>query len=285
MSIVFSQIITKPLAVLNDGIKRMAQGNLSTRVKASGIDEMGRLAETFNLMSEKLENVDSSRNEFVSNASHELKTPLATMKIMLESMLYQEDMPLELRQEFLTDIVKELDRLNGIVSDLLTLVRSDSNDNNYNITAEHFLLRELIMETVHLLKPLSLEKQQDVILKMQADCPVYADRSKIQQAVYNLVNNAIKYTQDGGQIYVTCKLEGKTAVVEVADNGPGIPQKDLPHIFERFYRVDRARSRATGGNGLGLSIVQQVMLLHGGSVAVFSEEGKGTKFRVELPTI
>lgn len=145
-TLVFSRIITNPIAALTEGIKRMGRGDLSGRVEVHGIDEMARLAETFNQMSEKLEHLDASRNEFVSNASHELKTPLATMKILLESMLYQDDMPAELRKEFLGDINKELDRLSQIVTDLLTLVQSDTHE--YKLSRKNVLLRDLVDETL-----------------------------------------------------------------------------------------------------------------------------------------
>ena len=281
VSLVFSQVITKPIAALTEGIKRMARGDLSSRVKVSGKDEISRLGATFNQMSEKLENLDVSRNEFVSNASHELKTPLATMKIMLESMLYQEDMPAELRTEFLTDINKELDRLSNIVTDLLTLVQIDARE--YQPMRSSTTLRELVEETVHRLEPLAREKEQNLKLTIQAAAPINVDKTKIQQVIYNLIDNAIKYTPIGGKIVVLVKQEGKNAVLEVSDNGSGIPKKDQAHIFDRFYRVDRARSRATGGNGLGLSIVHQAVMLHDGAVTVHSEEGKGSTFRVELP--
>lgn len=281
VSLVFSRIITKPVAALTEGIKRMGRGDLSGRVKVTSLDEMGRLAATFNQMSEKLEHLDQSRNEFVTNASHELKTPLATMKIMLESMMYQEDMDPALRAEFMGDINRELDRLSGIVTDLLTLVQTDSN--SYRIARSNIRFKELVADTLRRLEPMAKEKGQTIELRAQADCPLFADPIKLQQVVYNLVDNAIKYSPKVGKIRVTVKQEGKTAVLEVMDNGPGIPQKDQAHIFDRFYRVDRARSRDTGGNGLGLSIVHQAVLMHGGSVSVKSEEGKGSTFRVELP--
>lgn len=281
LSLFFSSIITKPIAALIEGIKRMARGDLSGRVKVSGIDEMARLAETFNQMSEKLENLDNTRNEFVSNASHELKTPLATMKIMLESMMYQEDMDPALRLEFMTDINKELERLGQIVTDLLILVQSDAHD--YQIVKKSLILKEVAEDTVRRLRPMAQEKEQTIVFKALSECAMQGNTLKLQQAIYNLVDNAIKYSAKGDSVLVTLKQEGKTAVLEVADSGPGIPKKDQSHIFDRFYRVDRARSRATGGNGLGLSIVHQAVILHEGRVSVLSEEGKGTTFRIELP--
>lgn len=280
-SLVFTRVITKPIGALTEGIKRMSAGDFSSRVKASGVDEISRLGETFNQMSERLENLDTSRNEFISNASHELKTPLATMKILLESMLYQEDMAPALRAEFLTDINKELDRLSNIVTDLLTLVQADAHE--YKPVRKQVMLRELVEEVLRSLRPLSQEKGQTITLQAQTGALLFADPVKVRQIIYNLVDNAIKYTPKGGKVRVTVRQEGKRAVLEVADNGPGIPHKDQPHIFERFYRVDRARSRATGGNGLGLSIVRQAVMMHGGTISVQSEEGQGAIFRVDLP--
>ena len=281
LSIFFSSIITKPIGALTEGIRQMAKGDLSGRVKESGRDEMARLAQTFNQMSEKLENLDNARNEFVSNASHELKTPLATMKIMLESMIYQENMDATLQKEFMMDIDKELERLGLIVSDLLTLVRIDSSD--YQLRRTNLILRDIVEDTVRRVAPLAEAKNQILTFQAYADCPLLGDMTKLQQATYNLVENAIKYSPERGKIEVTLRHEGRMAVLEVKDSGPGIPKKDQPFIFDRFYRVDRARSRATGGNGLGLSIVQQAVQLHEGDVSVMSEEGKGATFRVELP--
>jgi len=281
MSLVFSRVITKPVARLTEGIKRMGRGDLSSRVEVKGVDEISRMAETFNQMSEKLENLDTSRNEFVSNASHELKTPLTSIKIMLESIIYQQDMDPALRMEFMTDMNSELDRLSSIVTDLLTLVQSDAN--HYKLRRQNILLLELVKDTVHRLHPLAEEKGQTIELSSSSDVPLFADPTKLQQVMYNLVENAVKYSPKGGNIRVALSQDAKMAVIEVSDSGPGIPKKDQPHIFDRFYRVDKARARATGGNGLGLSIVHQAVMMHGGHVSVHSEEGSGATFRVELP--
>lgn len=133
------------------------------------------------------------------------------------------------------------------------------------------------------LEPLAQEREQRLEFSAESECPLFADPVKIEQAIYNLVENALKYSPAGGQVQVRLWQEGKTAVLEVTDCGPGIPKKDQPHIFDRFYRVDKARSRATGGNGLGLSIVHQAVVMHEGSVSVRSEEGHGSTFRMELP--
>ena len=280
-SLVFSQIITKPISALTKGIQTMARGDFSTRVKVRGSGEMRRLARTFNSMSEKIESLDQARNQFVSNASHELKTPLATMKILIESLIYQPEMETGLRTEFLSDINREIDRLSSIVTDLLTLVRMDVKD--VKLSRENMSLAELVKDTEHLLKPMAEKRHQTLVLSLQDECDMYADRTKLQQVVYNLMENAFKYTQDGGKVTVTLQKSGRDAVLKVKDNGPGIAAEHLPHIFDRFYRVDKARSREAGGTGLGLAIVHQLVMLHGGEIHVESEVGKGTTFTVELP--
>jgi two-component system, OmpR family, sensor kinase len=280
-SLIFSQIITKPITALTKGIQTMARGDFSTRVKVRGSGEMRRLARTFNSMSEKIESLDQARNQFVSNASHELKTPLATMKILIESLIYQPEMETGLRTEFLSDINREIDRLSSIVTDLLTLVRMDVKD--VKLSRENMSLAELVKDTEHLLKPMAEKRHQTLVLSLQDECDMYADRTKLQQVVYNLMENAFKYTQEGGQITVTLQKSGRDAVLKVKDNGPGIAAEHLPHIFDRFYRVDKARSREAGGTGLGLAIVHQLVMLHGGEIHVESEVGKGTTFTVELP--
>ena len=278
---VFSRVITRPIAGLNRGIQKMSKGDFSARVKVRGSGEMKQLAKAFNSMSEKLETLDQSRNQFVSNASHELKTPLATMKIMIESLIYQPDMDKNLRTEFMTDINNEIDRLSAIVSDLLTLVQMDSQ--NVKLTRENLSIAQLIKDNAHRLTPIANQKGQKIVLQLQDPCDIYADKSKLNQVIYNLMENAVKYTQASGVIRVSLQRQGRNAIFKVSDNGPGIPKENLPHIFDRFYRVDKARSREKGGTGLGLSIVHQLVLLHGGAINVESEEGRGATFIVELP--
>lgn len=281
LSFLVSRWITRPIGALTAGIEQMAKGDFSSRVRVQGHSEMAQLAETFNLMSEKLENLDNSRNQFVSNASHELKTPLATMKILLESVIYQDDMDPELRKEFLQDINKEIDRLNLVIGDLLTLVHIDSH--KMKLRREMMPLGESVREVIRRLAPMAAQRRQEIEVGIHDECEMFADPLKLQQVIYNIVENGIKYTPDGGKIRVTLVRDGRDAILKIADNGVGIPREDLTHIFERFYRVDKARSRDTGGTGLGLSIVQQIIRLHGGNIDVQSEPGKGTTFTIELP--
>ena len=281
IALVISRVITKPIVTLTRGIQRMGRGDLSVRVPVRGSGELRRLSETFNVMSEKLEMLDKSRNQFVSNASHELKTPLSTMKILLENIIYQPEMDAELRMEFLSDVNREINRLNLIISDLLTLVSMDSK--NMRLNRETFRFADVVTDVAHRLSIVADQRKQEIRLQIADSCEMYADMAKLTQVVYNIMDNAIKYTPEGGQIRVRLIRAGRDAILRISDNGPGIPKEDQPHIFDRFYRVDKARSRDTGGTGLGLSIVNQLVLMHGGSVSVQSEEGHGSTFTVELP--
>jgi len=281
MAGVISQIVTRPVAELSAGIERMSEGDYSRRVHVPGRGEMAQLAAAFNQMSQQVHNLDEARNQFVSNASHELKTPLATMKILLESMIYQDDMPAQLRQEFLTDINKEIDRLSSVVGDLLTLVHIDSH--KLRLRREMMVFADTVRETIKRLQPLAHKRGQEIVVDISDPCEMFADPGKLAQVCYNIIENGIKYTPDGGRITVILRRMGRDAVLEISDTGVGIPAEDVEHVFDRFYRVDKARSRDTGGTGLGLSIVQQIIRLHAGSVTVQSEQGKGTTFTVQLP--
>ena len=281
IALILSRVITKPIDLLTRGIQRMGRGDLSVRVPVKGGGELKKLAETFNTMSEKLERLDKSRNQFVSNASHELKTPLSTMKILLENIIYQPDMDNNLRTEFLTDVNLEIDRLNLIISDLLTLVSMDTKA--MRLRLETFKLSDAVQEVVQRLSVVAGQKHQEIKVQLSDGCEMHADRAKLTQVVYNILDNAIKYTPQGGLIRVRLIRSGRNAILTIADNGPGIPKEDQAHIFDRFYRVDKARSRDTGGTGLGLSIVHQFVLMHGGNVSVESKEGAGTTFTIELP--
>lgn len=277
----FSSVLTRPITEMTKVILRMSKGDLGARVEERGSGEIKQLAIAFNSMSNQLEALNQTRNQFVSNASHELKTPLATMKIMIESLIYQPDMDQELRTEFLTDVNSEINRLSSIVSDLLTLVKVDSRSSDLH--KEKLSLAEVVKDAQHRLQPIMSQREQEIVLQLQDSCDLLADKSMMQQIVYNLMENAVKYTPQKGKITVSLQRSGRDAVLTVTDDGPGIPKESLPHVFERFYRVDKARGRESGGTGLGLSIVQQYVNLHEGKVRVQSEEGKGAAFIVELP--
>lgn len=280
-ALALSGMLTRPVKALTQTIRRMGRGDLSARVNVRASGELRELAESYNAMAEQIEHLDKSRSQFVSNASHELKTPLATMKLLLENMLYQPDMPQELRTEFMQDINHEIDRLSGIITDLLTLTQMDSHSSPLRVTRVN--LSALTEETVHTLQIAAEKKQQTLTADIAPDVLLDGDQGKLTQIFYNLMDNAIKYTPEGGHIAVTLTQSGANAIFSVADDGIGIPEEDQKHIFERFYRVDKARSRATGGTGLGLSIVRQLAAMHGGTVSVSSQPEQGAVFTVTLP--
>jgi len=281
IGVIFSGYITRPINELKSVALSISRGNLHQRIKVSGRNEMAALADTFNTMSEKLENMDRKRSEFVSNASHELKTPLSSMKILIESLLYQDGVDEKIYKEFLGDINNEIDRLTDVISGLLTLAKTDSETEALKI--EKILLSELVNKTVNALKPIAHEKDVKLAYTVNNDLEISCDAVKVMQAVMNLIDNAIKYTEKGGHVWVTLQKSGANAAIIVKDDGSGIPQSELQHLFDRFYRVDKARARGTGGSGLGLYISRTIALLHGGSIDVQSEEGVGSVFTLYLP--
>lgn len=281
VSIILSGYITRPINDLKAVALSISRGNLHQRISVSGKNEMAALATTFNTMSEKLENMDQKRSEFVSNASHELKTPLSSMKILIESLLYQDGVDEKIYKEFLSDINNEIDRLTQVISGLLTLAKTDSETEALNM--DKILLSELVFKSVTALKPIANEKHISLSYTVNNDLEIECDALKVMQAVMNLVENAIKYSDPGGSVQVTLQKSGTNAAISIRDNGCGIPDKDIPYLFDRFYRVDKARARGTGGSGLGLHIAQKIALLHGGNIDVLSEEGKGSIFTLYLP--
>ncbi len=283
ISIFVSGIFTRPIVELNDGMAQMSRGDFSGRVDIRGKNEFAQLAGTFNMMCDRLESLDRSRSQFVSNASHELKTPLSTMKILIETLIYQEPMDEDMCREFLGDINKEIDRLNSVIVDLLTLVSMDSGEARMNMKPAS--LTEMLTETMRRLQPLSRERGIEMTSAIAQGVMINCDPMKLTQVFYNLMDNAIKYTPRGGDVRIELQRRDKKAVVRVIDTGIGIPKEDQKHIFDRFYRVDKARSRETGGTGLGLSIVKQVLHMHNGSISVASEEEKGSTFTVEIPML
>lgn len=281
LCIVISGYITRPINELKSVALSISRGNLHQRIRVTGKSEMAALADTFNTMSERLENLDRKRSEFVSNASHELKTPLSSMKILIESLLYQDGVDEKIYKEFLTDINKEIDRLNEVISGLLMLAKTDSETEALRL--DKILLSELLYKSVAALKPIASEKRVSLSLSVINDMVIKCDALKIMQAVMNLIDNAIKYTDKGGSVSVTLQKSGAFAAIAVKDNGCGIPESEIEHLFDRFYRIDKARARDTGGSGLGLHIARKIALLHGGSIEVQSEEGKGSVFTLYLP--
>ena len=227
--------------------------------------------------------LDRTRKEFVSNVSHELKTPLSSIKVLTESLLLQDGVPEELYKEFLQDINGEIDRMNGIVSDLLTMVRLEEGQNVLNLST--FALEDMAEDIVKRLSPLADQRQITLTTEVVHPTQIEADETKLTLALTNLVRNGIKYNKDGGSVKIRIDSNQLYALIVVSDTGIGIEEKNYDKLFQRFYRVDKARDRGAGGTGLGLSITRQIVTLHRGTITVSSVLGEGSSFSIKMPLI
>ncbi len=273
--------ILNPLNKIMNVIEKMAKGQFNERIMLKHTSDFYELAEAFNDMADKIQAVEQARDEFVSNVSHELKTPLSSIKVLSDSLLLQENAPKEMYVEFLEDIVSETDRLAMIVNDLLTLVKLDQSNIVLNI--EMTFMGDLVQKIIKRLNPLALKKNITIQFNMERDFEAEIDRIKIDLAIANLIVNAIKYTPIDGLVKIQVYRDQNDAYIIVEDTGIGIDKDELGNIFTRFYRIDKTRDRETGGSGLGLSITYSTILLHNGDVKVTSEVGLGSKFIVILP--
>lgn len=281
MSWICSRILVKPIKSIEESIERISTGNLKANIEEKGETEVKNIIREFNQMVEIIAKQDESRQQFVSNVSHELKTPITSMKVLADSLVGQENVPEELYQEFLTDIAKEIDRENDIITDLLNLVRMDSGNDKLNISTVN--INELVESTLKRLRPIAEVKNIEVVLESFRPVMADVDEVKFNMVVTNLVENAIKYNVTDGWVRVSLNADHQYFYLKVADSGIGIEDDQQEHIFERFFRVDKARARETGGTGLGLSITKNIILLHEGTVKVHSKEGEGTTFTVRIP--
>ena len=277
----FSSILVKPFNRVTQAITEVKDGFTDEPIAVPDYIETEHIIDAFNQLLTQMKVIDDSRQEFVSNVSHELKTPLTSMKVLADSLMQQEDAPLELYQEFMQDIANEIERENKIINDLLSLVKMDKTAAQMNITAVD--INELIESVLKRLRPIA--RLRDVEVTFESIRPVTAeiDEVKITQVFTNLVENAIKYNKEHGWVKVLLDADHQFFTVEISDSGIGIPEADYDHIFERFYRVDKSHSREIGGTGLGLAITRNAILLHRGSVKVASTEGEGTSFTVKIP--
>jgi signal transduction histidine kinase len=224
---------------------------------------------------------DESRQEFVSNVSHELRTPITSIKVLADSLNMQDDVPIELYKEFMQDITKEIDRESKIIEDLLSIVRMDKAVSTLNITSVN--VNELLEMVLTRLKPIAEKKNIEILFESFRPVVAEIDEVKFSQVISNLVDNAIKYNNIDGWVHVSLNADYQYFYIRVEDSGIGIPQESQDMVFERFYRVDKARSRQTGGTGLGLSIVKKIILMHHGTIKLHSEEGSGTTFTMRIP--
>lgn len=281
VSFVVSQYLVRPFKKIELAIDQMNSGHLEEKMYISDYSETMEISNAFNEVVDRMMQLEKSRQEFVSNVSHELKTPITSMKVLADSLLMQEEVPVELYREFMGDIVEEIDRENQIITDLLTLVKMDKNATELSIAPIN--MNECIELILKRIRPIAAKRNIELVYESFRPVIAEVDEVKISIAISNLVENAVKYNVLDGWVRVSLNADHKYFYVKVSDCGIGIPREASEKVFDRFYRVDKIRSRETGGTGLGLAITKDVVVLHHGDVKMHSKEGEGTTFTMRIP--
>ena len=281
VSVLAAKILIRPFEKITEALDEAQEGYSSDPISVTDCVETEHIGDAFNRVLGRMKVLDTSRQEFVSNVSHELRTPITSMKVLADSLISQKDVPVELYQEFMEDIAEEIDREDEIITDLLSLVKMDRTAADLNITEVDInALVELIMRR---LRPIAQNRDVEVVYESVRPVTAAVDEVKITQVISNLVENAIKYNKEHGWVRVKLDADHQYFSVEVADSGIGIPAESIDHIYERFYRVDKSRSREIGGTGLGLAITRSAILMHRGTIKAESIEGEGTTFTIRIP--
>lgn len=281
MAWVCSVVFNRPIKNMHAAIKKITLGQTEDETTGRDNSEVAEISEEFSKLVERMKTQDKSRQEFVSNVSHELKTPLTSMKVLAESLIGNQGVPEELYQEFLQDICKEIDRENDIITDLLDLVKMEKTDAEINISSVN--INEILETVLKRLKPIAESKNIELVFESFRPVIADVDELKFASVATNLVENAIKYNNTDGTVTASLNSDHQYFYLKVIDSGIGISEEDQEHVFERFFRVDKARARQTGGTGLGLAITRDIVLKHHGSIKIHSKEGEGTTFIVRIP--
>ena len=281
VALFFASSLTRPFGRITQSLHHISEGYTADRVDIGGFSELDRVSDSFNEMLSRINTLEESRQEFVSNVSHELKTPITSIKVLADSLINQPDAPIEMYREFMSDINSEVDRESKIISDLLALVKLDRKNGDMHIAEVNINeLLELLLKRLH---PIAQTADIELIYESYREVLAEVDEVKLSLALSNLIENGIKYNRPGGNVRVFLNADHRFFMIKVSDTGIGIPENELDRIFDRFYRVDKMRSRETGGTGLGLAITRSVVLMHHGLIRVESTEGEGTVFTVKIP--
>ena len=280
ISFLFSKVLTSRIGALLGAIRIVGEGEYGHRLQPSGKDELAHLAEEFNQLTDRLQTTEEVRRRFVSDASHELKTPLASIRLLADSILQNQEMDQETVRDFVGDIGDEAERLTRITEHLLALTRLDSLPVGETQIVD---MAQVTQRAINMLTPVAEAADVTVEATWKPGCTLRCTEDDLYQICFNLIENAIKYNFPGGRVFVTVRRDGDQVLLEVADTGVGIPEDELPKVFNRFYRVDKARSRAAGGTGLGLSIVRDTVRRHGGWVTAQRRQSEGSVFTVGFP--
>ena len=276
-----SYLFVYPFKRLTKKINAVTAEHIEDEIRENSYTETEGIADAFNQLLGKIKLLDESRQEFVSNVSHELKTPLTSMKVLADSLLQMPDAPVEFYREFMEDISAEIDRENAIIADLLTMVKLDKTQAEMNIQAHN--INELLELILKRLRPIATKQNIEMVFESFREVTAEVDEVKLTLALTNFVENAIKYNKPNGWVHVSLDADHKYFYVKVTDSGCGIPEEAQEHIFERFYRVDKSHSREIGGTGLGLSIAKNVVLMHRGIIEISSIVDEGTTIVVKIP--
>ena len=271
--------MTQPLRDMAEAARLMETGDYSTRIYTTTRDEVGQLGTAFNRMSRELENLEASRRDLVANVSHELKTPITAIRAHLENLLDGVEQP---DPEILNVMLAQSERLGRLVEQLLDLSRLESGE--VPLRREPVSLAPLVAQVMSEIEVACTDRDVEVRSDLPVDLPtIEADSERVHQVIFNLVDNAVRFTPEGGEVRIEARRHNGSIEVSVADTGVGIPADALPRLFERFYRVDPARAREDGGTGIGLAIARSVVEAHGGSIRAESEPGRGSVFTFDLP--
>lgn len=281
-TLIFSNTFSRRLNRIMTSMRIIQKGDYSHKVVMDGNDELTILGNEFNDLTERLQTSEQKRSRFVSDASHELKTPLASIKLLADSIL-QNDMDMDTVREFVVDIGNEAERLNRMTEKLLSLTKAEGAASEETGESEIIYMAPTIQRVARMLQQNADNAGITFHLELEDDIPVLILEDDLYQIVFNLMENGIKYNVPGGSLTVRLRHEEDNAYLEVSDTGVGIPEDAISHIFERFYRVDKARSRQTGGSGLGLSIVRTIVRRNRGEIQIQSAIGQGTTFTVSFP--
>ncbi|MCL2051294.1 MAG: cell wall metabolism sensor histidine kinase WalK [Lachnospiraceae bacterium] len=281
IAIIGANILVIPFDRVTRAISQVKEGLFDEPITVTDYTETEHILDAFNQLLKRMKVIDDSRNEFVSNVSHELKTPITSMKVLADSLITQNDVPVEIYHEFLVDIAAEIEREDKIINDLLTLVKMDKSAALLNIgIVDINALTEIVLKR---LRPIARKKDIELVLESTREVIAVADEVKISLILTNLIENAIKYNKEQGTVTVTINADHQFFTIEVKDTGNGIPEDTVDRIFERFYRVDKSHSREIAGTGLGLAITKNAVMLHMGTINVASTLGEGTIFTVKIP--
>jgi len=281
VALLVSEKMSRPIVELSEKAKRIGEGNFGERVEIKSKDEIGRLAENFNHMSQELYRIDKGRTQFIGDVSHELKTPLASMKALIDSLLYGED-DIQVYREYLGDIDGEIDRLADLVKSLLSFTKIGEEGINLEPTS----LNEILESATRILHPLSVVYDVEVLMDIEDPPEILCDKNRITEVFINLVDNALKYRdveKEQSRVIINGRNMKDGYEIRIVDNGLGIREEELKSIFEKFYRGDTSRSRDTGGVGIGLSIVSRILKLHQWEICVDSKVKEGTTIILFIP--